>query len=763
MWTEHTTTPANHPSSDDEGYRTKIITLTQENWAQWSCQFKNFLLGKGHKSLLSPPSETDKVSIKFKKRNGSTLALLWTCVSPDMHGILLANKTSFYDSWVALGKTCGKNSVVIMCKTLFKLISIQFQPGSSLEKHIDIFQKTYASYQSITQNSENQMFISLEVAAAFFICSLNQDQELSGLIPTLYDITPFELNTMVNCVAVEHCRQGPALDQVMALDKMEKSDPDKTPARGRHRGRSKVTNRGHGKGKVNPQPKKEDNSLKRLNKLEKMFARLEATSKNPNVNVVMESSKDPSADFEQSDSDADVVEDEVLMSGSEISDQIYLDSGAGRSVVNDLRSPTNIIKVQKQTNTYLEPVNITHQGVLIFQGAHISPVYYAPKGKVNLLSMLQLTDHGLKPVFKGGAFLILQGKRIITKFHCMGNMFATKLQSQCVFSLPNSEKKRDWHPLLGHPSDEYTKQLLSSKRITGTFTSSSECQVCLHAKIKRLPHSRQLPSTHSPFTKIHMDTLEISPPSRQGGEFDSNNFKQTLLAKGICLERGPAHSPQTNGVAECFNQSLLTKIRCLLAQSNIPITYRDKAALHASLLLNHLPHRFLNMSSPNDVLQRKSSLIQPIHDLNTFLPFGIKVVLKNENPCSKVNPSGQAMKALTFKPYSDALRVLDVVKGKIRVTRDYSQLKSETTVMLRKDPCLLPIQPVKTPLQTTNLPVLKDSLPESSLPITDHHEVVSQTPIENQLSSPEPTPQAVSTPNKKPPRYTYVPYYKTAP
>ncbi|MBW0473322.1 hypothetical protein O181_013037 [Austropuccinia psidii MF-1] len=73
------------------------------------------------------------------------------------------------------------------------------------------------------------------------------------------------------------------------------------------------------------------------------------------------------------------------------------------------------------------------------------------------------------------------------------------------------------------------------------------------------------------------------------------------------------------------------------------------------------------------------------------------------------------------------------------------------------------MQPVKTPPQTTSLPVLKDSLPQSSSPMTGHHEAVSQIPIENQSSSHEPTPQTVSTQNKKPPRYTYVPYYETTP
>ncbi|MBW0543075.1 hypothetical protein O181_082790, partial [Austropuccinia psidii MF-1] len=168
-----------HSSSDDEGYQTKIITLTRDKWVQWSCQLENFLVGKGNEDLLSPPSESDKISLKFKKRNGSALALLWTCVCSDMHGVLLAHKNSFYDSWEALGKACGKNSVVVMCETLFKLMSLQFEPGSSLEKHINTFQKAYANYESITLNSANRMTILSDFAAAFFIQSLNQDRELS--------------------------------------------------------------------------------------------------------------------------------------------------------------------------------------------------------------------------------------------------------------------------------------------------------------------------------------------------------------------------------------------------------------------------------------------------------------------------------------------------------------------------------------------------------------------------------------------------------
>ncbi|MBW0525881.1 hypothetical protein O181_065596 [Austropuccinia psidii MF-1] len=152
-----------------------------------------------------------------------------------------------------------------------------------------------------------------------------------------------------------------------------------------------------------------------------------------------------------------------------------------------------------------------------------------------------------------------------------------------------------------------------------------------------MPHSRYLPVTHSPFSKLHMDTLEISPPSHQGFRYvlvivdDFSRFNHIFLMtkkvrKNIVLchfvnevknklgitpgyihtdhgEQGSTHYPQTNGVAEHFNQTLLVKIQCLLAQSNITISYWDKAALHASLLLNCLPHQYLQTMFFSNVMQ----------------------------------------------------------------------------------------------------------------------------------------------------------------
>ena len=45
-----------------------------------------------------------------------------------------------------------------------------------------------------------------------------------------------------------------------------------------------------------------------------------------------------------------------------------------------------------------------------------------------------------------------------------------------------------------------------------------------------------------------------------GGEFSSNQFMFNLEKLGIQIEASPANSPQTNGLAEWFNQTLLVKI-----------------------------------------------------------------------------------------------------------------------------------------------------------------------------------------------------------
>ncbi|MBW0475788.1 hypothetical protein O181_015503 [Austropuccinia psidii MF-1] len=244
--------------------------------------------------------------------------------------------------------------------------------------------------------------------------------------------------------------------------------------------------------------------------------------------------------------------------------------------------------------------------------------------------------------------------------------------------------------------------------------------------------------------------LDITPAYLHtdcGGEFSSQSFPNHLASQGISLERGPPESPQTNGVAERFNQTLLSKVRCLHGQLNIPILFWDEAALHASLLLNMLPHKNLKMESPTTVLKRKHSLIEPKINFHRLVPFRIKITTKIVNPTSKIAPQGEVLRALTFERYLDGLRLLNLETGKIRVSRDYRPAANTVMPTMHQPSSALPIsQSLKIRIR---VPSSLSNIPEAT---NDSHEPADP---------PEPASVVPTTGKLK--KYDYVPYYKEAP
>ncbi|MBW0519040.1 hypothetical protein O181_058755 [Austropuccinia psidii MF-1] len=102
---------------------------------------------------------------------------------------------------------------------------------------------------------------------------LNQDRELSGLVQTLYDIMPFYLNTVINHVAFKHFHRGSPIDQEPLADKSRPQEKSKSPNHSGFRGRGREAFRRQRKGE---DYSKEEDLLKRLEKLEKEFSRLQA-------------------------------------------------------------------------------------------------------------------------------------------------------------------------------------------------------------------------------------------------------------------------------------------------------------------------------------------------------------------------------------------------------------------------------------------------------------------------------------------------------
>ncbi|MBW0555437.1 hypothetical protein O181_095152 [Austropuccinia psidii MF-1] len=167
----------------------------------------NYLNRCGYGCLFHIPSEKEKVSTKCQRKKSAGLAILWMTVSEELQGILLENNDLFFMAWNALGDACGKNSTVTICQALTQLTSFFYDPGSSLDHHIDTFLNLYASYKYLFGSFRTKMELSKEMAAAFFLQSLNQDKDLSSLVQNLYNVQPFDVMTITKRVALEQSRR----------------------------------------------------------------------------------------------------------------------------------------------------------------------------------------------------------------------------------------------------------------------------------------------------------------------------------------------------------------------------------------------------------------------------------------------------------------------------------------------------------------------------------------------------------------------------
>src|SRR5208282_943468 len=90
--------------------------------------------------------------------------------------------------------------------------------------------------------------------------------------------------------------------------------------------------------------------------------------------------------------------------------------------------------------------------------------------------------------------------------------------------------------------------------------------------------------------------------SDRGGEFISLEMKAFLEEEGIVHEKTAPYTPQSNGVAERFNHTLLEGERALSFMANILSTLWADLAASAVHIRNRLPHWSNGWRSPYELL-----------------------------------------------------------------------------------------------------------------------------------------------------------------
>ncbi|MBW0557805.1 hypothetical protein O181_097520 [Austropuccinia psidii MF-1] len=218
----------------------------------------------------------------------------------------------------------------------------------------------------------------------------------------------------------------------------------------------------------------------------------------------------------------------------------------------------------------------------------------------------------------------------------------------------------------------------------------------------------------------------------------------------MVFEVGPANSPQTNGIAEWFNQTLLTKFQFLLAQSNVPIKFWDEEVSFSSTLINILPSFCLNRKSPVSTLLDLKSTIEPVLSVNSLIPFGLNVFVCRQSD-SKLLPPSKPFLYLGPEDYSDAGSLKKPIEG-----IPYTSVNSPSSVG-SSQVVTIPTWPSRNLIPPLTPTIPGDLSPPTPGPL---REPITATNIEHDnpiLGSPSHIP----LPQKK--GYTYVPHYCNAP
>ncbi|GAA6016628.1 hypothetical protein JCM10207_000127 [Rhodosporidiobolus poonsookiae] len=213
-----------------------------------------------------------------------------------------------------------------------------------------------------------------------------------------------------------------------------------------------------------------------------------------------------------------------------------------------------------------------------------------------------------------------------------------------------------WHRRFAHLSARSLKSHAASEHVTGLDATAASvdghtCNVCHVSRLSRLPFPRLESETSSRLELVHLDILAIDVPSLRGrcyavtfvndysrmlwveplarksnvlaafthfkaiaenesglriqrfrsdnrGKYISNAFRDLLAKHGIFREPPPPYLPQSNGVAERVNRSIVERIIAFLSQSGAPKELWAEALLAFTFVKNRSPHAGIGGAVP---------------------------------------------------------------------------------------------------------------------------------------------------------------------
>lgn len=150
-----------------------------------------------------------------------------------------------------------------------------------------------------------------------------------------------------------------------------------------------------------------------------------------------------------------------------------------------------------------------------------------------------------------------------------------------------------------------------------------------------------------------------------GTEYINEEFQYYMEQQGVEHTTTAPYTPQSNGVAERYNLTLLNSVRSMLRDAGLGQNYWPDAALQACRTLNRIPQKGLNNKSPYEVLTGRVPHLNGVK----FKTFGCLTFVKVPSEKRKKLDEKSVPTIYLGTERGNHVKVLDPDNGNIYVVR----------------------------------------------------------------------------------------------
>ena len=364
---------------------------------------------------------------------------------------------------------------------------------------------------------------------------------------------------------------------------------------------------------------------------------------------------------------------------------------------------------------YLDGEEIKLEGVL-----------FVPSLRVNILSLGKLYEDGFTSTLGGGVLSIFdkEGKQFARIRKTNGSMYLLKLGvfEFCQISREEDQEVWLWHHRFSHQnfraiddmrkgemvrglpnisfSDRLCRNCVAGKHSWSTFPSSSSFRatrrlelihgdICGPIKPSTIGGRRYYFLLVDDFTwlmwvyflkekseafhifKILKNLAESESGEKlkcfrtdRGGEFNSEEFENFCDMNEIKRQLTAPYSPQQNGVVERKNRTIMSCVRSMLKEKNLPLELWAEAVNTCVYVLNRFYTKSLKDETPNEKWSGRKPYVDHLR------VFGSVVHVKNTRKLNKLEDRSTVMILIGFEHGTKAYRCLDLMNFKVTICRD---------------------------------------------------------------------------------------------